>query len=291
MPEVLERAETIVRLKLEVQSIILDPPRLQPVGRSLDEYKSIANLVSRAVFFSAALEVFTKAAGLHGSISPKNLIAVAAASEGYDPSFTLRSQERLLAGRGVAFGSDMEFSIRLGTYRARGSIHLDVRHIGSASSKVTISIDISDIKDISKNVIAALIFYAITIQPLGGGVVVKSPTETLFVCSINVEMVGNRNELIQAAVNDLVVAEEISDEHLVSVWSARQLCLYRAGYDPGPIDGKYGPKTKAAEQKFSQMNGGIVVNWYSSAFAEYVITQANAKYQSEKTISEHFGVR
>lgn len=291
MVEVIEQTEAIVRLKLEFESIILDPPHLQPMGRSVNEYHLIANLVARAVFFSAALDVLTKASGVYGSIPPEKLIAVAAAKDAHDPYFMLQSQAKILAQRGVSFGPNVAFSMQLGSYLARGVIHVNVQRVGSASSKTTISIDISDVKEISRNVIAGLILYAITTQPLGGGLVAKTPTETLFVCSINVEMVGDRKELIQSAVNDLVTAEGISDEHLVSVWSARQLCLYRAGYDPGPIDGVYGPKTKSAEQKFSIMNGGITVNWQSRAFAEYLITQANAKYQSEKTIFDIFGIR
>lgn len=102
----------------------------------------------------------------------------------------------------------------------------------------------------------------------------QPPVDTPYVCTINAELAGDRQALVRSAADDLALSAEAPADTHEAVIRARQSCLRAAGFDPGPIDGVYGPRTQAAARHFAFYHGGLIVNWNSAVFRQFVVEQA-----------------
>jgi hypothetical protein len=275
MAIVLDRTQNSTLVDVAHSAIILPGPKYADF--SPGDYAAISLVVSRALLFEALFDVLAKCQGAERLPDFRDLIVAAADLTKPRDAVTLQLQAMRPYVR--PSGQAGAFEMTVSGYTLTGRIEVTILDLGSARTKNKFEINVGDLKDIAKQVIAAIIFTALTSHPVAGGAVVyDDKNETIFVCSLDVEFSGNKDDIINRAVDDLISTGD-PEKDPAAMWKARQICLYRAGFDPGPIDGVYGPKTKAAESAFSNYHNKISVNWRSRNFAMFVLKNTNHKYQ------------
>ncbi|QBF34051.1 peptidoglycan-binding protein [Thalassococcus sp. S3] len=284
MAEVIDRTDTSVRLDVFARSTLLTGSAT--LFDDVEQNFELLSLTSRALFFEAAFDIVGKALGYSSDVDVEKLMAtVSSGVLATAPARAREEQSRILGLLGVSITPEGAFTLRIDDYVVSGFIEVELIELGSAFGSTRFAAGITHAIDVSKNVIAALLVIALTSQPLGGTVSVSGEAGTIFVCSINAPISGDMDRIIDDAISDLIF-DGPQDQVPKSVWKARQLCLYRLGFNPGKIDGKYGRKTKAAERAFSKAFGDVHVNWSSKVFARFVLENSNSKYQRELSISE-----
>lgn len=282
MADLLERIDAAVRLEVSSNSTVLSGP--YSFYPSAQEYHSVVSIIVRALFFEAIFDILGSAFGYKSEIDLQKLVAIAGRSAlSLHPMQALSEQSRVLGLLGAHISADGRFTLSIEGHDFFGKIDVDVIEFGSAFSRTKFIASIPHILDISKNVIAGMLVVALTSGPSTGTIKVSSGPDTLFVCSINASISGDMEKIIEDAISDLV-SNDFQVTEPVSIWKARQLCLYRSGFDPGPIDGIYGNKTKAAEKEFSKAFGGVEVNWANRVFVRFILDQSNKKYQTDNEI-------
>ena len=103
------------------------------------------------------------------------------------------------------------------------------------------------------------------------------PPAVHYVCTIDGNVSGDPESLIDAAKHDLYLSQPSSPDRTREVWKSRQICLKAAGFDPGRIDGARGVDTIRAEKQFEYFHS-VKVNWNSQVFQRYIIKIAQKHY-------------
>lgn len=93
----------------------------------------------------------------------------------------------------------------------------------------------------------------------------RLPPQSVYVCSLDTSITGDRDKIIDDAIGELTGAT------VENPWFARQACLKVAGFYPGKIDGIPGPLTEAAEEAFKVAHKLSHIDWSSRNFARFIL--------------------
>ena len=153
---------------------------------------------------------------------------------------------------------------------------------GSRFARIRMHFTPQDGIDFLSGVCASLVAAAIIglATPAGTENVVRmdAPEGTWFVCSVGLEVGGDRDRIFDRAADELELHAEADAEARRRIVQGRQMCLAAAGFSPGPIDGVSGELTKAAERAFVAHHGLERFAWESHFARRFLVETAHQRH-------------
>ncbi len=253
---------------------------------SYQSIRDISEFYFRAYCFEASLRAVGPVFG-HGLPVLSSFLPTGNFSQTRSTRDLLSAQNKVLSEARIHFNSETDFSYNIvDDVVLTGSFSIYDEELGSLFQRRLFTLSLPDLGQISNAVVGGLVVAALSSIPSShqsNEFTTKFQGEDLYSCTINAWVVGPNEELVDDMIHELI-GNSNQSEQPPSVWRARQLCLLAAGFDPGPIDGKYGPQTTEAEKRYSYFHGSIKVNWSSRVFARHVIIHAYRHKNSERLL-------
>jgi hypothetical protein len=203
--------------------------------------------------------------------------------EAPDPGALLAAQEEALGIGGVLLeGPDLLL------FRSRGgvlevSVRLEAQEEGSLFQRVRVYVAGKGEK-LAWNVLANLLSALIL-----GSVFLPSPVPTAapdhppaYVCTLDGYVAESPERLIEEQVERLLFVDDGSEAYRPEVenW---QVCLLAAGYHPGPIDGRLGPRTREAIEAFAADTGVARPDTANRVFARLLLSRTLSFARTQMT--------
>ncbi|SDN84295.1 hypothetical protein [Ensifer sp. YR511] len=263
-----------VALRIDVEESIF---AFTPKNQTEADYLAICKLMARAQLCAVVYQILSEVDRGIEPLTLSHLVGGDWRKPEWSAQAALGEQFEILRGSGAHFSDRGDFELRLTRdYAISGFLEIEIVESGSARAKVTFKLRIPD-KVISRAILALLI---------AGGLLAPSqapPRERLsespfIVCSIGQALQGDRDQIVNDAVEDIVDQPGEKDVKASAKWMARQACLYHAGANPGEFDGVRGTHTRIGERQFEDLYG-VQVDWGSRIFVRFLLEKANERMQ------------
>lgn len=279
-----EKQDVSVRFDVSTSATVL-PTNFAPSPRERHDVnlEAIAVSTQKAISFEAIARCLWSIGEIEQHPSVSQFLSFS-----LDSSFTElpKQQNRFFEVIGFAVRPSGQYEILLPKLRVTLFISFEVeeREWGSFYQKIKtkISVNSADAKDVLKTVLATLIASALTScanspEPMDFEYSLRN--RPIYICTINSTIHGDNEALVREAAAMLSTTQFLSKQHEVEVWKARQMCLAATGFDPGPIDGIPGERTRRAAESYSAAFDNVQVLWSSSVFARHLIYHSFARHE------------
>lgn len=285
MVDLLERLLTSVEVKFSFETLAFEGEAYR--GRaSVDQLSAFSDALQIAQLCDIALRVKAAAIDEKAEHGFRQLVYGNVGGDWLRPEALRLGQRRFLISLGFEFENSNTFRLQV----LNGEIRVEIEEFealpGSLWKKKVVRVFLTDFDEIRRTVIAS-VFTAMLLSPSpvnpNNGFHINSQEGTYFICTSNAEITGGYAQIQEDALKTLSPPNGV--DAVASTIKARQFCLAAAGFDPGPIDGIYGPKTKAAEEAYSNAHGGINVDW-SQNFSRHILLYAAKHHEAEKWLAE-----